>query len=77
MRPRAGDEPELALCAAISLRFVICFVVDFSGEGLWFLGAAEHAVLAVREVGLEGVLREREADDEFLPRKKRAVEGVC
>lgn len=57
------DEAELALCAAVGLRFVEGILVDFFLESFRRAGLAENAVLAEGEERFEDVLPDGKAED--------------
>jgi hypothetical protein len=55
------------------LGLVECFRVDFLVESFGDRGALQDAVLPEEKPVFEGELREREADNEALPRKQWPV----
>jgi hypothetical protein len=72
--PETVDDGEQSLGAAIGLRLGECFRGDFFSENGGRGWAAEDAILAEGEEGLEEVVAEGEAPEKLLPWKKRTVE---
>ena len=73
--PEIVDERILRFGATVGLRLVVSFLVDFLlelfGDGL----SLEDLVLAVLEVGLDGIFADCKGDDEGLPWDARRVQA--
>ena len=52
------------------------FLRNLARENFWWTCTLEHLVLAEGEITLEGVLGEREAQDELLPWEQWPVQGA-
>ena len=61
-------------CATIGLGLVEDILRDFLGKNFRGLDLLENAVLTEGKERFEEILADVEADDELLPREKRAVE---